>query len=65
MFGEQNNPIVNRHLKLEIKTLQNAPRGDADNKLERLLKAKEERKKQVAAAMHIEDTHKRVGYRRD
>jgi hypothetical protein len=39
MFGEQNNPIVNRHLKLEIKTLQNAPRGDAD-KLEWLLKVK-------------------------
>jgi hypothetical protein len=39
MFGEQNNPIVNRYLKLEIKTLQNAPRGDAD-KLERLLKVK-------------------------
>ena len=34
--------------------LQNAPR-DADNKLERLLKAKEGREKQVAAAMHLED----------
>jgi hypothetical protein len=28
MIGEQqnNNPAVNRHLELEIKTLQNAPR---------------------------------------
>jgi hypothetical protein len=54
MFGEQNNPIVNRHLKLEIKTLQNAPRGDAD-KLEWLLKSKERKKHQEA--MHIEETH--------
>jgi hypothetical protein len=62
MIGEQNNPIVNRHFKLEIKRLQNAPRGDAD-KLEWLLKVKEERKKQEA--MRIEDTHRKVGYRRD
>jgi hypothetical protein len=38
IVGEQNNTALNRHLKLEIKTLQNAPR-DAD-KLERLFKAK-------------------------
>jgi hypothetical protein len=29
MIREQNNPIVNRHLELETKILQNAPR-DAD-----------------------------------
>jgi hypothetical protein len=53
MMGEQNNPIVNKHFKLQIKTLQNAPR-DAD-KLERLLKAKERQKEKT---MHIEDTQK-------
>jgi hypothetical protein len=46
---------------LEIKTLQNAPRGDADNKLEALLKAKEEREKQ--AAQYTFQIHKRVGYK--
>jgi hypothetical protein len=36
MIGEQNNnPAVNKHFELQIKTLQNAPR-DAD-KLEALL----------------------------
>jgi hypothetical protein len=39
------NPAMKKHLELEIKTLQNAPR-DAD-KLERLLKV-EERKKEKA-----------------
>jgi hypothetical protein len=53
MMGEQNNPIVNKHFKLQIKTLQNAPK-DAD-KLERLLKAKERQKEKT---MHIEDTQK-------
>jgi hypothetical protein len=44
MVNEQHgNPAVNEHFKLQIKTLQNAPR-DTD-KLERLLKAKEEREK--------------------
>jgi hypothetical protein len=37
------NPAVNEHFKLQIKTLQNAPR-DAD-KLGRLLKAKERERK--------------------
>jgi hypothetical protein len=60
MIGEQNNPIVNKHFKLQIKRLQNAPR-DAD-KLEWLLKVKERKKQE---AMHIEDTHRKVGYRRD
>jgi hypothetical protein len=27
IVGEQNNTALNRHLKLEIKTLQNAPRS--------------------------------------
>jgi hypothetical protein len=66
MIGEQknNNPAINKHFKLQIKRLQDAPRGDADNKLEWLLKVKEEREKHQEA-MHIEDTHRKVGYRRD
>jgi Na+-translocating ferredoxin:NAD+ oxidoreductase RnfG subunit len=52
MINEQlNSPPVNEHFKLQIKTLQNAPR-DTD-KLEQLLKAKESAKDE---AMHIEDT---------
>ena len=39
MISEQNNPIINEHFELQIKTLQNAPRDPG--KLERLLKAKE------------------------
>jgi hypothetical protein len=54
MINEQHgNPAVNEHFKLQIKTLQNAPR-DPD-KLERLLKIKE-RQKEEAAARHIEET---------
>jgi methyl coenzyme M reductase beta subunit len=49
------NPVMKRHLELEIKTLQNAPRG-AD-KLERLLTVKERQKEE---AMHMEDTQKLV-----
>jgi methyl coenzyme M reductase beta subunit len=49
------NPVMKRHLELEIKTLQNAPR-DAD-KLERLLTVKERQKEE---AMHMEDTQKLV-----
>jgi hypothetical protein len=50
MINEQHgNPAVNEHFKLQIKTLQNAPR-DVD-KLERLLKVKETQKEE---AMHIE-----------
>jgi hypothetical protein len=55
--GEGMNPAINRHLELEIKTLQNAPR-DA-KKLEQLLKVKERQKEK---AMHMEDTQE-VGYR--
>jgi hypothetical protein len=52
---QHNNPIVNKHFKLQIKTLQNAPR-DAE-KLERLLKSKERQKEE---AMHIEETQRLV-----
>jgi hypothetical protein len=46
---------MKRHLELEIKTLQNAPR-DAD-KLERLLKIKQRQKEE---AMYFEDTERLV-----
>jgi hypothetical protein len=49
------NPATERHLELQIKTLQNAPR-DPDE-LERLLKAK---RRQKDEAMHIEDTQRLV-----
>jgi hypothetical protein len=52
---QNNNPAVNRHFKLQIKTLQNAPR-DAD-KLELLLKVKERQKEE---AMHMEDIQRLV-----
>jgi hypothetical protein len=47
------NPVVKRHLELEINTLQNAPR-DAD-KLRRLLELKQRQKEE---AMHIQDTQR-------
>jgi hypothetical protein len=46
---------MKRHLELEIKTLQNAPR-DAD-KLKQLLELK---RRQKDEAMHIEDTQRLV-----
>jgi methyl coenzyme M reductase beta subunit len=49
------NPVMKRHLELEIKTLQNAPR-DAD-KLRKLLKVKQRQKEE---ADHIEDTQRLV-----
>jgi methyl coenzyme M reductase beta subunit len=49
------NPVMKRHLELEIKTLQNAPR-DAD-KLERLLQIKRRQKEE---AMLMEDTQRLV-----
>ena len=49
------NPVMKRHLELEIKTLQNAPR-DAD-KLRRLLQIKQRQKEE---AMHNEDTQRLV-----
>jgi hypothetical protein len=48
-------PPIKKHLELEIKTLQNAPR-DAE-KLEKLLKIKQRQKEE---AMHIEDTQRLV-----
>ena len=53
--GSQINPLMKRHLELEIKTLQNAPR-DAD-KLRKLLKLKQ---RQKGKAMRIEDTQRLV-----
>ena len=50
------NSAMRRHLELQIKTLQNAPR-DPD-KLERLLKSKRRQKEEEA--MHIEDTERLV-----
>ena len=49
------NPAMKRHLEVEIKTLQNAPR-DAE-KLRRLLEIKQRQKDE---AMHIEDTQRLV-----
>ena len=49
------NPVMKRHLELEIKTLQNAPRDAV--KLRRLLELKQRQKDE---AMHIEDTERLV-----
>jgi hypothetical protein len=49
------NPVIKRHLELEIKTLQNAPRDE--DKLRRLLETKQRQKEE---AMHIEDTERLV-----
>jgi hypothetical protein len=49
------NPTMKRHLELEIKTLQNAPRDAA--KLTKLLEIKQRQKEE---ADHIEDTQRLV-----
>jgi hypothetical protein len=49
-------PPMKKHLELEIKTLQNAPR--CRDKLRRLLQVKRRHKEEEA--MHIEDTGKLV-----
>jgi hypothetical protein len=49
------NPFMKRHLELEIKTLQNAPRDE--EKLRRLLELKQRQKEK---AMDIEDTERLV-----
>jgi hypothetical protein len=49
------NPVMKRHLELEIRTLQNAPRDAA--KLRRLLEIKQRQKEE---ADHIEDTQRLV-----
>ena len=51
------NPIMKKHLELEIKTLQNAPR-DEGKKLRELLKLKEKQNEEEAT--HIEDTQRLV-----
>ncbi len=48
-------PIIKKHLELEIRTLQNAPRDAA--KLRRLLEIKQRQKDE---ADHIEDTQRLV-----
>jgi hypothetical protein len=53
--GGRNEPCMRRHLELQIKTLQNAPR-DPD-KLERLLKSKRRQKEE---AMYFEATERLV-----
>jgi hypothetical protein len=53
--GEGMSPPMKRHLELEIKILQNAPR-DAD-KLRKLLQVKQRQREE---AMHIEDTQRLV-----
>jgi hypothetical protein len=55
--GEGMSPPMKRHLELQIKTLQEAPR-DAE-KLKRLLQVKQ-RQKEEEEAMHIEDTQRLV-----
>jgi hypothetical protein len=54
---QHNSSIVNKHFKLKIKTLENAPR-DVD-KLSQLLQSKEEREKKDEA-MHIKDIERLV-----
>jgi hypothetical protein len=49
------NPVMRRHLELQIKTVQNAPRDAA--KLEQLLKVKQ---RQNDEATHVEDTKRFV-----
>ena len=49
------NAVIKKHLELEIRTLQNAPRDAA--KLRRLLEIKQRQKEE---AMHIEDTQRLV-----
>jgi hypothetical protein len=49
------NPVMKRHLELEIKTLQNAPRDEG--KLRELLKLKEKENEETT---HIEDTQRLV-----
>jgi hypothetical protein len=53
--GLRINPVIKKHLELEIETLQNAPR-DAE-KLRKLLEVKQRQKEE---ADHIEDTQRLV-----
>ena len=54
-LGGGMSPPIKKHLELEIKTLENAPR-DAD-RVRRLLQIKQRQKEE---AMHIEDTQRLV-----
>ena len=61
-IGEQhdnNSSIVNRHLKLKIRTLQNAPR-DLE-KLEQLLKKKERESERAGNSQDIERLVTEIG----
>jgi hypothetical protein len=51
--GDNNNSIVNEHLKLKIRTLQNAPRD-----LEKLRRLLEIKQRQKEGGDHIEDTQR-------
>jgi hypothetical protein len=53
MIEKQNNVAVNRHFKLEIKTLQDAPIDE--DKMQQLLKIKVSEKQEP---MRMEDTQK-------
>src|SRR5919204_5081479 len=53
--GWRINPVMKKHLELEIKTLQNAPRDAV--KLRKLLELKQRQKEE---AMRIEDTQRLV-----
>jgi hypothetical protein len=56
--GRTNIPGCSQSLSLLIKTLlQNAPKRDADDKLERLLKVKRRQKEE---AMYMKDTQRRL-----
>ena len=55
-LGGGTSPPMKKHLELEIKILQNAPR-DADT-LRKLLQVKQKQKEEEA--MHIEDTQRLV-----
>jgi hypothetical protein len=56
MQKQNNNPATNRHLKLQIKTLQNTPR-DAD-KLEQLLRLKEREKQDALRIKHTKASYR-------
>ena len=53
MIEKQNNVAVNRHFKLEIKTLQDAPIDE--DKMQQLLKIKERKKLEP---IRMEDTRR-------
>ena len=56
--GEGMSPPMKKHLELELKTIQNAPRDP--EKLERFLKAKRRQREREDEAMQIEDIERLV-----